>query len=90
MHLSSKNSHNDHLFQFVCGDFYNIGVLKLHPCVSPSIPYSVAYRADVRVREDAAVVGMIAQSVNARLPFKRFIQGEHRGQSTLLPQSLDD
>ncbi|RMT33955.1 ISPsy6, transposase [Pseudomonas syringae pv. solidagae] len=24
------------------------------------------------------------------LPMKRFIQGEHRGQSALLPESLDD
>jgi transposase len=24
------------------------------------------------------------------MPMKRFIQGEHRGQSALLPESLDD
>jgi hypothetical protein len=33
---------------------------------------------------------MISDGVNSGSSMKRFIQGEHRGQSTLLPESLDD
>ncbi|KPG99945.1 hypothetical protein AEQ67_09695, partial [Pseudomonas sp. RIT-PI-q] len=35
-------------------------------------------------------LAMISQNLSQGSPMKRFIQGEHRGQSTLLPESLDD
>ena len=42
------------------------------------------------VKTPGQTLAMISENFIAREPMKRFIQGEHRGQNTLLPESLDD